>query len=213
MKKILAIILVLLILGLSSLQASQDTNSFDAIAVYPYSKSLDKASTILDVGVMAAPALLSIGRTLNEDITLGVMYVETMAGAYLTKEILKGMVERERPYMSAGTPPLEDKDEWNESFPSGHTTMAFASASFLSYAFSKYYPDSKWKVPVTVASLSAATAVAVMRVMSGCHYMSDVAAGALIGTLWGLGVPMLHTLGENVEMGVTPFALAFSITF
>ncbi|MGN1164096.1 MAG: phosphatase PAP2 family protein [Candidatus Ornithospirochaeta sp.] len=213
MKKILSIILAILLLGLASLPASSGANSFDALAVYPYSKSLDKASTIIDAGIMASPALLAVGRTLDEDITLGVMYAETMAGAYLTKEILKGVVERERPYMSAGNPPLEDKDEWNESFPSGHTTMAFASASFLSYAFSKYYPDSKWKIPVTAASFTAATAVAVMRVRSGCHYMTDVAAGALIGTLWGIGIPMLHNLGENVEMGVTPFALAFSISF
>ena len=43
--------------------------------------------------------------------------------------------------------------------------------------------------------------------------MTDVLAGALLGTLWGIGIPMLHTLGDNVEMGVTPFALAFSVSF
>ena len=63
------------------------------------------------------------------------------------------------------------------------------------------------------ASYSLATATALLRIMSGNHFMTDVLSGALLGTIWGIGVPMVHTLGENVQMGVSPFALAFSISF
>ena len=91
--------------------------------------------------------------------------------------------------------------------------MAFASAGFVSYVFSRYYPDSKWKAPIIAASYSLAATTAVLRIMSGNHFMTDVLAGALLGTLWGIGIPMLHTLGDNVEIGLTPFALAFSVSF
>ena len=91
--------------------------------------------------------------------------------------------------------------------------MAFASAGFVSYVFSRYYPESKLKVPVIVTAYTAATTTAVLRILSGNHFMTDVLTGALLGTLWGVGVPMLHTLGDNVEVGITPFALAFSVSF
>ena len=64
-----------------------------------------------------------------------------------------------------------------------------------------------------VTAYTAATTTAVLRILSGNHFMTDVLTGALLGTLWGVGVPMLHTLGDNVEVGITPFALAFSVSF
>lgn len=179
----------------------------------PYSKPLDDTATVLNYISLASPALLAINRSSEDIATLGVMYLETMVGAYASKEILKKVIDRPRPYTYFEGAPEEEIDDWNNSFPSGHTTLSFASAGFISYVFSHYYPDSKWKAPVIAASYSLATATAVLRIMSGNHFMTDVLAGALLGTIWGIGVPMLHTLGDNVEMGVTPFALAFSVSF
>ncbi|MBC7328479.1 phosphatase PAP2 family protein [bacterium] len=60
-----------------------------------------------------------------------------------------------------------------DSFPSGHTAMAFASAK----VFSHYYPENK------VLYYIIAIGVAVARVQSGAHYTRDVIGGALVG-LW-----------------------------
>lgn len=218
MKKRFLIVFILALLALTALSATavndiSKVNKFDSLIMNPYSNPLDDTATIINYISMASPALLAINRSGEDIATLGVMYLETMAGAYASKEILKKVIDRPRPYTYFEGAPENEKDDWNNSFPSGHTTLSFASAGFVSYVFSRYYPDSKWKIPVIAASYTAATATAVLRIMSGNHFMTDVITGALLGTLWGIGIPMLHTLGDNVEMGVTPFALAFSISF
>ena len=58
------------------------------------------------------------------------------------------------------------------SFPSGHTITAFSVAVSLSL----FYPG------LTVALLFCAASVAVSRVVLGMHFLSDVLAGAAIGT-------------------------------
>ena len=216
-KKIISIILLILVsislVSASTINDKSEVNKFDALVMNPYSKPLDKTASLLNAGLMVSPALLAINRSTEDIATLGVMYLETMAGAYASKEILKKVVDRPRPYTYFEGTPEDENDDWNNSFPSGHTTMAFASAGFVSYVFSRYYPDSKWKAPIIAASYSLAATTAVLRIMSGNHFMTDVLAGALLGTLWGIGIPMLHTLGDNVEIGLTPFALAFSVSF
>ena len=59
------------------------------------------------------------------------------------------------------------------SFPSGHTSSAFATATSLSLAYPEWY--------VIVPSFAYAGTVAYSRMHLGVHYPSDVAAGALIG--------------------------------
>jgi len=61
------------------------------------------------------------------------------------------------------------------SFPSGHTMTAFAVAIPLLL----FYPS------VTIGLLFCALSIAASRILLGMHFLSDVLAGALIGT--GLG--------------------------
>ena len=61
------------------------------------------------------------------------------------------------------------------SFPSGHTMTAFAVAIPLLL----FYPT------LTVGLLFCALSIAASRILLGMHFLSDVLAGALIGT--GLG--------------------------
>jgi undecaprenyl-diphosphatase len=58
------------------------------------------------------------------------------------------------------------------SFPSGHTITAFATAVSLS----RFYPDA------APGLLFCAISVAASRVVLGMHFLSDVVAGAAIGT-------------------------------
>jgi membrane-associated phospholipid phosphatase len=59
------------------------------------------------------------------------------------------------------------------SFPSGHTSDAFATATSLSIAFPKWY--------VIAPSFLWACSVGYSRMDLGVHYPSDVMAGAIIG--------------------------------
>ncbi len=69
------------------------------------------------------------------------------------------------------------------SFPSGHATMAFALAAVLSLR----WPKGRW------IWFSLAAGVALSRIALGLHWVTDVAAGALIG--WG-SVLLLYRLEQ-----------------
>ena len=63
------------------------------------------------------------------------------------------------------------------SFPSGHTTQAFAAATFLS----EEYKDTYHWMPY--ASYTVASSVGLLRMANNRHYISDVLVGAGIGFL------------------------------
>lgn len=54
------------------------------------------------------------------------------------------------------------------------------------------YPDSPWRTPVVAGAYAVAAAAASLRVASGSHFLTDVLAGAALGTLSGWLVPVLH---------------------
>ena len=217
MKKtaILALILIILSSCLFALDTSE-INSFDRLQVHQYNASLDKTATVLEIAAMLSPAVL-LGEKPDQYVTIGVMYLETQLLTWGSTKLLKTLVERPRPYMYCDNPPQAkiDSGDWDDSFPSGHTSMSFAGASFASYVFWKYNPDSKWRIPVTAVSYSLALSVAAFRVAGGSHFMTDVLAGALLGTAIGIGVPALHTLlaDKDAAVSVSPFGLVFSMSY
>ena len=64
------------------------------------------------------------------------------------------------------------------SFPSGHTLSAFAAGSVLALCF----------LPFAPAVLVVAASVGAPRVVLGLHFLSDVLAGAALGSLIGVVV-------------------------
>ena len=87
-------------------------------------------------------------------------------------EVVKYSVNRKRPYEKYPDikPQMSVRDP---SFPSGHTSNAFCTATALSLACPKWY--------VVVPSYSWAALVGYSRLDLGMHYPSDVVAGAIIG--------------------------------
>lgn len=65
----------------------------------------------------------------------------------------------------------------NDSFPSGHTAIAFAGAEFL---YQEYKDKSIW---YGVAGYAIAAGTGVFRMYNNRHWLTDVAAGAGIGIL------------------------------
>lgn len=64
-----------------------------------------------------------------------------------------------------------------DSFPSGHTALAFAGAEFL---YQEYKDVSVW---YGISGYVVATATGVFRIYNNKHWLTDVAAGAGIGIL------------------------------
>lgn len=187
-------------------------NALDRALMTEYNAVLDKTATIIDIALAATPAVTALSGE-GRIGTTAVMYAETFALAWGSKELLKHTISRSRPYLYYDNPPEDKKDDWKKSFPSGHTTVAFASAVFTSYTFRKYNPESPWRLPVTIGVYTLAAATAALRVAGGSHFLTDVLAGAALGSLIGFAVPWLHSLSGDVEVSAVPFALAFRMSF
>lgn len=103
--------------------------------------------------------------------------------------VLKGTVGRGRPFLSQGEDPGDyhpgkgfRSADWT-SFPSGHTSTAFAAAAAVTNETTRWWPRSTWIVgPVMYGG---ATAVGLSRMYHSRHWGSDVALGAAIGTFSG----------------------------
>ena len=87
-------------------------------------------------------------------------------GMTLTVNVLKYSTKVLRP----------DGSAYN-SFPSGHTAMAFMGAEFLR---AEYQDTAPW---VGVAGYCVATCTGILRIYNNRHYLSDVLAGAGFGIL------------------------------
>jgi undecaprenyl-diphosphatase len=189
----------------SKVYDKKDVNSFDRFFMNSYSHSLDRAGDVMLVFAMASPCFLAAAEK-EEWFTVGVMYVETLLIANGLKEITKLCVRRDRPFMyyEPSTYPEDDiKDgDFANSFPSGHSTMAFAGATFASYTFSKYFPDSPYRYAVTGGSYALAFTTAALRIKSGNHFMTDVLTGAAIGSAVGFLVPWCHTFNAKNDLNV-----------
>jgi len=97
--------------------------------------------------------------------------------------LLKRIIGRARPQEWTAEAPLSFKPlNWDaysfQSFPSGHSTTAFSLA--LTIAF--LWPKSLWPM------LGFAVLVALSRVVLGQHYITDITAGAVLGTLGAFAV-------------------------
>lgn len=103
----------------------------------------------------------------------GLYVAETILGATILSAGLKYSFGRERPFISY--PDIDNlMNPTSPSFPSGHTTKAFALATSISWAFPKWY--------VVFPAFAWAGAVGYSRIHLGVHYPSDVLMGAIVGT-------------------------------
>lgn len=103
--------------------------------------------------------------------------------------VLKGTVGRARPFLSQGEDPGDyhlgqgfRSGNWT-SFPSGHTSTAFAAAAAVTNETTRWWPRSTWIVGPLM--YGGATAVGLSRMYHSRHWGSDVALGAAIGTFSG----------------------------
>ena len=114
-------------------------------------------------------------------------------------------VSRERPYgRNCGTEqlPSDSIDCANSghyrSFFSGHSSFSFTSAALICvHHFENDLLGPPWDALSCAGGYAVATTTATFRVVSDVHYATDVLTGALLGTIVGYGVPLLHYRNRN----------------
>lgn len=116
--------------------------------------------------------------------------------------ILKGALGRARPYVSSDTKPHDFRfgrgfsSSDRQSFPSGHTTTAFAAAASVTSEMRRLYPGLVWYVAPVL--YGGASLVGLSRMYHNKHWASDVVLGAAVGTFSGLKVVRYsHTHPDN----------------
>jgi membrane-associated phospholipid phosphatase len=162
----------------------------DRFAVDLRSRGFASASDAFMVAGAGMPLALTSRKHFTADL---VMTLESTLLCEGITNLCKGIVARPRPY--AYRPeyqgrPLE-KDAFR-SFFSGHTSAAFNGAVMAAVLYQKRHPHSKSATAVWVTGLSLASATGACRVLSGNHFPTDVAVGALAGAFTGWLIPQLH---------------------
>jgi membrane-associated phospholipid phosphatase len=183
-----------------------DINSFDRMLMFSYKKPLDLFSDYGGGTLLILPVISALVNIRETGIlsTYGIMYAQALSLAFGTTFLLKNAIIRYRPYMyETGIPAGKERDYYN-SFPSASATWGFLGASFLSATFSLEFPESRGKLPVIIGSYAAAMSLALMRSISGSHFLTDVLAGAAIGSLYGWLIPWLHIRKNNEKLAILP---------
>lgn len=106
--------------------------------------------------------LVAAGKALSSGDSEGVKELTyTLGSTLVTAQALKSLIHEKRPDGSG-----------NDSFPSGHTAIAFAAARFY---------DKRYATEVSPYLYAAAGLTAIARVKADKHFTKDVLAGAGLG--------------------------------
>lgn len=147
-----------------------------------FMRFVSDANKFVNIGI---PVGLLVAGSIRHDKEMrqNALYVATSTATTVVFTFtIKKLVKRPRPFQAhlnftAVYQPPE------HSFPSGHTSTAFSTATALSAAYSKWY--------VVAPSLLWAGTVGYSRMYLGVHYPTDVGAGAILGSGTALGLQFM----------------------
>jgi membrane-associated phospholipid phosphatase len=173
---------ILLIIGCFSFFVQAQAQNWDINLLkginpqYPTSSIMkDFTNSSYPLGVATPLSLLAAGY-IKKDKQLqhkGWEALGSIAIAAVITEGLKATVNRDRPYVKYPTSVFPKEREGTASFPSGHASVAFATATTLTLEFKKWY--------VAVPAYAWAAGVSYSRLYLGEHYPTDIIGSAVAG--------------------------------
>ena len=182
-----------------------NVNSFDREAIGPFTE--DHAGDVLLYTAYLLPiSFLAYGETKNDFLDLALIYGEVLLIQTSITGIVKGTVQRTRPFAYDGETPIEKKTSTDAriSFFSGHTSMTAAISFFTAKVFTEYIEDNTAKILIWSGAVILPAATALMRVNSHWHFPTDVMVGYAVGALVGYLIPELHKTKVNESVSIAP---------
>ena len=175
------ITLLLLWLSQSKLSAQnadiellQRINSNDSEFWRGYSKAISNTTTYVSLSAIAGVATTGLIKN-DKQLLRDALYLGVNLGTNaLFTYSLKNSFKRPRPGITYPAQITMYEDVSSLSFPSGHTSEAFSTATALSLKYPEWY--------IIAPAYLWAGSVGYSRMNLGVHYPSDVLAGALLGT-------------------------------
>lgn len=140
----------------------------------------DKTMRITSLSIypvmIGAPTTLFLSGYVNDDKIMmrnGIKTASAIGLNFLLTAGLKASINRDRPFVQYPNDIVKRDNVGYSSFPSGHTSSAFATATALTLATKKWY--------VAVPSYAYACGVGYSRMRLGVHFPSDVLGGMIVG--------------------------------
>lgn len=185
-------------LGLMTLIATDRTTGdemFESQGQINASRGISYAGSVYGLGAVAGGFYL-FGRKKNDYRAreTGLLSAEALIDSVIVGSALKGITQRGRPLTG------HERSEFFEggnSFPSGHSTQAWAVATVIANEY-------KHRRAVQIAAYGVATAVSVARFTGQKHYLSDVVAGSALGYAIGRYVYSAHHQDSAISKSAWP---------
>ena len=99
---------------------------------------------------------------------------------FIIVSVFRYFVNRPRPYEKFDLPPVIPKDTHGKSFPSRHVFSAF----IIAFTMIMCAPAASLFWFIGIVLIILAVVIAVVRVISGVHYVSDVIGALLFAIMW-----------------------------
>ena len=139
-----------------------------------YSKAISNTTTYVSLSAIAGVATTGLIKN-DKQLLRDALYLGVNLGTNaLFTYSLKNSFKRPRPGITYPAQITMYEDVSSLSFPSGHTSEAFSTATALSLKYPEWY--------IIAPAYLWAGSVGYSRMNLGVHYPSDVLAGALLGT-------------------------------
>lgn len=184
--------------------APRSVNGFDRGVIGERSGAADLASTGTVALLMVAPLAIDawlLGGVHGVFLDDALVFGEVLALNAVAVSLVKTAVQRPLPLSYSGDPRFVHSPSGYRSFYSGHTSTAFAAATFGALLLERR------GVPGAVvwpAALVLAGSVGLERLEAGRHFPSDVLVGAAAGALVAIVVAKTHEHHAKVALSVVP---------
>lgn len=181
---------------------------------YPYSGETIGAPLLFIIVIIipcAILGLIAIFHPKKMDLCLAYMSLaQTLCITLLLTESLKVFVARPRPNYfhycgydkerQACTGPDKYKKDAKVSFPSGHASISFSTATWLMLFLQQFFNFSGeiWYLLIKFAPIIIAIFISATRITDYMHHVSDVVAGAVLGI--GVGSVIFNSQASRIRI-------------